>query len=118
MAKIVQFPGEKVYPNLVKGEEIHRQPEPTEEMVWAVCPWLRAHQDDSRCRHCPAWFEEPNYGTMRYGCYGMAAETCKVIFAMQARASQTVTSEERSLPESDMTSLASGKPMIPESRES
>lgn len=88
MADVTQFPLEKVYPNSVKGKEIWAQKEPPSEMVWAVCPWMRQHNDDSRCRRCPRFEEDPDYGQMQRGCYGMAAEVCRVVFAMQNRAPQ------------------------------
>lgn len=84
MADITKFPVEKVYPPIVRGREIWDQAEPPPEMVWAVCPWMRKYLDDSRCNHCPRQ-EEDDYGPMQRGCYGIAAEVCRVVFAMQKR---------------------------------
>lgn len=85
MADITEFPIERVYPNLVDGREVWAQDEPPTEMVWAVCPWMRSHHDESRCHHCPRYETHPDYGQMQRGCYGIAAEVCRVVFAMQRR---------------------------------
>lgn len=86
MADIVKFPIEKVHRNSIDGCDVWAQPEPPPEMVWAVCPWLRSLHDESRCHHCPRFEQDPDYGEMQRGCYGNAAEVCRVVFAMQNRA--------------------------------
>lgn len=83
---VMKFPLEKVHPAIVDGREIWKQQEPPEEMVWAVCPHLRVHHDESRCHHCPRYERHPDYGEVQRGCYGLAAETCRIVFAMQRRA--------------------------------
>lgn len=83
---VAPFPKKKIYPDAVKGRELWKQQEPPSEMVWAVCPYLRGHMDESRCCHCPAWEEHKHHGKVQRGCYGMAAEVCRVVFAMQVRA--------------------------------
>lgn len=87
MVDVVKFPVEKIYPNTVGGREVWDQTEPPQEMVWAVCPYIRLSAEESRCNHCPPWEEDPDYGKMRRGCYGLAAEACRVVFAMQNRKS-------------------------------
>jgi len=79
------FPIEKIHPRTVRGREIWAQQEPPTEMVWAVCPWLRLHRDESRCHHCPRYEQDADYGTVQRGCYALAAEVCRVVFAMQER---------------------------------
>lgn len=83
---VIQFPREKVYPNTVDGYEVWAQAEPPSAMVWAVCPWMR-RGDESRCMHCPQWEVDPDYGQVQRGCYGIAAEVCRVVFSMQRRGS-------------------------------
>lgn len=85
MTGIIKFPVEKVFPPEVRGHEIWAQAEPPQEMVWAICPWMRMRSDDSRCRRCPRYETDPEYGEMQRGCYGIAAEVCRVVFAMQNR---------------------------------
>lgn len=85
MADITKFPIEKIYPPMVRGREVWAQQDPPDAMVWAVCPYTRMHQEETRCNHCPAWETDPQYGDMRRGCYGIAAEVCRVVFAMQKR---------------------------------
>lgn len=87
MAKITKFPVEKVYPSTVKGHEIAAQEQPPPEMVWAVCPWVKRPRNSeiTRCLHCPRYIEDKDYGQMQLGCYGLAAEVCRVVFAMQKR---------------------------------
>lgn len=86
---VIKFPVERVYPNVIGGNEIWAQADPPDMMVWAVCPWVRSREEDSRCLRCPSWESDPIYGAMRRGCYGMAAEVCRIVFAMQARAAKT-----------------------------
>jgi hypothetical protein len=73
----------KVHPPTVRGKEVWAQKEPPKEMVWAVCPYTRSAGDG--CLHCPTWQKDKTYGPVQRGCYGMAAEACRVVFAMQAR---------------------------------
>lgn len=72
-------------PRTVRGREIYTQPKPSSEMVWEICPYLRMHCKEDRCSQCPEEFEDETYGTMIHGCYGLAEEVCRIIFAMQAR---------------------------------
>lgn len=85
MATVEKFPKAKIYPDAVGGREIWAQPEPPKEMVWAVCPYLRGHLEESRCQHCPTYIEDEAHGKVQRGCYGMAAEVCRVVFAVQRR---------------------------------
>lgn len=69
--------------------EIWAQPEPPEEMVWAVCSHVEG-RDLQECDHCPMWEETPRPGShkddkVQRGCYGMAAEVCRIVFAVQAK---------------------------------
>jgi len=86
VSNVAKFPREKVYPHIVRAREMYKQPCPPDEMVWAICPWLRAHRDESRCHHCPKWEPDKQYGKLQRGCYAMAAEACQIVFAMQKRA--------------------------------
>jgi hypothetical protein len=86
MADITKFPVEKVYPPTVGGREVWDQKDPPDEMVWAVCPYTRHAPDDTRCHHCPRLETDPDYGEVQRGCYGMAAEACRIVFAIQSRA--------------------------------
>lgn len=83
--KIVPLPVRKIYPDEVRGKEVWEQDEPPAEMVWAVCPYLRMHKEESRCHHCPKWEKDKDYGKVQRGCYSFAAEACRVVFAMQRR---------------------------------
>jgi len=83
MGTVVKFPLEKSYPETVSGREVWAQKEPSPEMVWAVCPYIRSAIE--RCKHCSPWEIDERYGEMRRGCYGMAAEACRIVFAMQNR---------------------------------
>jgi len=72
-------------PRQVRGREIWDQKEPSSEMVWEICPYLRMHLDEGRCNQCPRDYEEPNHGPAHHGCYILAVEVCRIIFAMQKR---------------------------------
>jgi hypothetical protein len=82
---ITKFPTRYRRPRQVRGREIYQQAEPEPEMVWEVCPYLRMHMEEDRCAQCPPWHQDPDYGTMQHGCYGLAAEVCRIVFAIQAR---------------------------------
>lgn len=70
----------------VKGREIWDQREPPSDMVWEMCPYTRSTTDaDPRCYHCPKTETDKNHGEVQRGCYGMAAEACRIVFAMQTR---------------------------------
>lgn len=71
---------------IVSGREVSSQRDPSDEMVWAICPWLRTHQDGGECKRCPRWEERGrDDGPYQRGCYALAKEACKVVFAMQRR---------------------------------
>lgn len=80
---VIPLPVEKVFPRQVRGVEVYQQSEPPEEMVWEVCPYVRGVLQ--RCRHCPPSIHDPVYGEVVFGCYGFAAEACRIVFAMQKR---------------------------------
>lgn len=83
MGDVVKLPVEKQYPRTVRGKEIWAQPEPPDEMVWEICPYVRSRLE--RCRHCPKSRIDPDYGAVTDGCYVMAQEACRGVFAIQAR---------------------------------
>lgn len=90
MTTVTKFPIEKTYPRTVRGKEVWAQQEPPEEMVWAVCPYTDGQL--KKCRHCPKWIEEDGAAVSR-GCYVFAAEVCRVVFAMQGRAKQPLSTD-------------------------
>lgn len=75
------------HPRTVRGSEVWAQDEPPSEMVWAICPYIRNNLKN--CTHCPRYLEDEDHGQVQSGCYGFAAEACRVVFAMQRRAQQT-----------------------------
>lgn len=85
---IVKFPGEKRYPkdDMISAKEMYAiREDPSQEIVWSVCPWLRSHADDLRCFHCPRTTNHPDYGEMMPGCYLMAIEAWRVIKAAEQK---------------------------------
>ncbi len=70
-------------PRTLTGKEMWDAPEPPPEMVWEVCPYIRAKLEG--CEQCPTWEDDPDYGKVQRGCYGMAAEACRVVMAMQKK---------------------------------
>ena len=83
MADLTPLPVRYRRPRSLTGKEIWDAPAPPAEMVWEVCPYLRLHEDDPRCRQCPQWEDDPGYGKVQRGCYGLAEEACRVVFAMR-----------------------------------
>jgi len=79
---VISIPTEYKRPVRVKGEEIHAQIDPPQEMVWEVCPYTRSDGSSKGCRQCPEW-EDSKRGKCQRMCYSMAKEACKVVFAMQ-----------------------------------
>ncbi len=71
-------------PRLVEGRDMYCMPEPSEEMVWEVCPYLRSNHDDSRCEQCSRWEEDQDYGEVQRMCFGLAEDACRVVMVMQA----------------------------------
>lgn len=71
--------------------DIWSVPDPPPEMVWEVCRYTRQGDNRGRCKHCPAVIDDPDdhivssYGPYVEGCYQMAQEACRVVFAMQKR---------------------------------
>lgn len=57
--------------------------EVTEEMVWAVCPFLRTIRgnDNTKCQRCPASIEDPDYGPCTQLCRAMAEEVVTAALA-------------------------------------
>ena len=91
MTEAIKFPKKRVYPRIVGAKEMWAQDEPPDEMVWAICPQLRCagNTDDYRCHQCTKWENDKDYGKVQRMCYGLAAETCRIVFAMQARLDAT-----------------------------
>jgi hypothetical protein len=63
---------------LVSGREHWEAPEPSDEMVWAVCPWTRNFKD---CQRCPEWRVDEDGDRVQDGCRAIAAGACRVVFA-------------------------------------
>jgi len=88
MPRVIKFPKKRTYHRIVTGREVWDQKEPSSEMVWEVCPYTRSRRsidDQDGCLHCPRYEEDPDCGKVQRGCYAMAAEACRVVFAMQKR---------------------------------
>lgn len=57
MAQILKFPIRFRPKNLLKGKDVKSELEPTDEEVWALCPYIR-RDGDTVCYRCPKY--EPN----------------------------------------------------------
>lgn len=67
-------------------QEIWSQPAPPDDMVWSMC----AHRRSEPCQGCPAFEEDDGSGGLpcagfTRGCYGLAQEACRLVFALQAK---------------------------------
>lgn len=67
---------------IVSGKDVWAQPEPTDLMAWAVCPYCRDYKD---CQRCPRWESDPEYGSVKRGCRGLAEEACRVVLAAREK---------------------------------
>ena len=85
MTNIVKLPVSYRHRRLVKAREMYDQPEPSEQMVWEVCPYLRGIEHEYRCEHCPRWENHPKHGPIQKGCFALAEEACRIVMAMIKR---------------------------------
>jgi hypothetical protein len=82
------FPGRFYRKRTVRAAEMYDRPQPSAEMVWEICPYLRAHADEPRCQQCSrSCVEDIGDGPEEWirGCYLFAEEACRVVFAVQER---------------------------------
>ena len=84
MSDVVDFPVKRTYPRTMTASEMWDSPDPSDQMVWEVCLYLR---NCNPCHNCPRYETDEHYGTIMQGCYVMAAEACRVVMAMQRRES-------------------------------
>ena len=82
---IEEFPKRFRHPPVVTTREMYAEPEPSDTMVWAVCPYLgRKGVDADFCDRCPAWMET-DYGKAKRGCRHIAEEACKMVTAAKGK---------------------------------
>lgn len=70
---------------IVTGKEIWAAPEPTDAMVWAICPYLLKNYPLAKCTNCPKWETIKGYGKCKRGCRMHAEEACRVVQAAKAK---------------------------------
>lgn len=58
--------------------DVWSMPEPTDLMVWSVCPYLRSAGE--RCLGCPPW-EDFDGDQCKRGCRMLAEEACRTVLA-------------------------------------
>lgn len=92
---VVALPVKYRRPRVIKGREIWASPEPSDLMVWEVCPYIARHNGlEEGCQGCPEWeeagepclvegCEDPDHGKIKRGCRAMAEEACRVMMAVQ-----------------------------------
>lgn len=83
MADVTKLPVEYRRPNVVTTTQIFAAPEPSDLMVWEICPYTRGNAEMT-CSQCPATVEHENYGAVVLGCRARAEEACRVVMAVQA----------------------------------
>lgn len=92
MAEVIKFPGEIRRQTVLTGREIWDAGEPTDFMVWEICPYLRTHDPCHGCAReveCDYALNEDGAPAMvKYGCRALAEEACRVVFAAQKREEQ------------------------------
>jgi hypothetical protein len=88
MAEPTPIPVEYRKPSILTGREIWDSPEPSEAMVHEVCKYTRGTGGPLSCRGCPRTVQDEHYGSMTLGCFGWAAEACRVMMAVQRREQQ------------------------------
>lgn len=78
-------PARHSHKEVVSTREMFAQPEPSEQQVWALCPYIRGMQHDFTCLHCPNWVDDPEHGRVMRGCFAMTREACRVVHAVLKR---------------------------------
>jgi len=83
---IEEFPKRFRHPPVVTTREMYAEPEPSDAMVWALCPYL-GHKGVNLdfCDHCPAWSVMEHYGPVKRGCRLSAEEACKMVTAAKGK---------------------------------
>lgn len=74
-------------PPQITPREIWDSPEPSDFMVWEVCPYAKGHMKfiDEGCQQCPSFEEDERHGSVKRGCRAWAEETCRLMMAIQRR---------------------------------
>ena len=83
MTDVTRIPVEYRRPSSLLPAQINAAPEPSDLMVWEVCPYTRGNAEMT-CSQCPATIEDENYGPVVLGCRSRAEEACRVVMAVQA----------------------------------
>jgi hypothetical protein len=81
---LIKFPKAYRHKRTISGREIWDVPKPPNNMIWEICPYIYS-RDLEGCNHCPEWEEDPVHGKVQRGCFGLAEEVCRIIFAMQQK---------------------------------
>lgn len=81
MSEVTRLPVAYRRRRTVSGKEVWGTDEPSDAMVWEVCPYLRNLEP---CQQCPRW-KDSAYGLEQCGCFGLAAEACRIVMAIQKR---------------------------------
>lgn len=80
---------------LISPREMWDAPEPSDLMVWEICPYVQGPDGyELGCQGCPAWEQtgkpcpvegcsDPTHGAIKRMCRGLAEEVCKIILAAQ-----------------------------------
>lgn len=84
---VVDIPVLYKRPAQITPREIWDAPEPSDLMVWEVCAYAKGVNQglDEGCQQCPQWEEDEHHSLFTRGCRVWAAETCRVVMAVQAR---------------------------------
>lgn len=85
---VIQWPIRPFIRRPVSVQEMYAEPEPTDTMIWAICPYLRGSQADDRCMGCPKTEilpDAPEWGEVTRGCRVMASEACRFVTAAQKK---------------------------------
>lgn len=70
-------------PRQITGREMWASPEPSDLMVWEVCPYIEGHNGlEDGCEECPEW-EDLDGEQVKRVCRAMAEEACRVMMAVQ-----------------------------------
>jgi hypothetical protein len=82
---VVNLQTNKRYPPIVKSKELDSQQQPSNDMIWEVCFYVKQGE---KCFHCTEdEIDHPEYGKCKSvkSCQIWAKAACQAVFAMQQR---------------------------------
>jgi len=86
MDNVFKFPGKKRHLRVIKSAEMYSMPQPSDLMIWEVCPYIKSGGDNADgCYECPAYEPDSEGGFFTRSCRALAMEACRIMMAIRKR---------------------------------